>query len=116
MPTLYSFIKKNVLFLSARNIYDKIYPNEPILWKASVMKYIMKLFNDPNKKKKVISVGDSIVESTAIMSVSKKLDMLDIKTVKFMDNPSINQLRYQLIYLNNSIKNSLNLDKETIEC
>jgi len=103
MPSLFVFIRKNVLYLSAKNLYDTSYPGEPILWKAQTMKHVLKKFYGEEKNKYVISVGDSIIEYTAIKSVSKLLDIHSVTTVKFIEILSLNQLRSQLLQLKDDI-------------
>lgn len=108
MPSLFNFIQKNVLYLSAKNMYDATYPGEPILWKAQTMKHVLKKFYKKQKNKYVISVGDSIIEYTAIKSVSKMLNINSVITVKFIETPSLNQMRSQLIQLKNDINKHYN--------
>lgn len=97
MPLLNLFMEKNVLRISAKNVYDAKYPGEPIMWKAKVMKHILKKFYGEHKNRYVVSVGDSIIENTAIRTVSRLLDIDTITVIKFIEAPTINQLRSQLI-------------------
>jgi len=108
MPNLHRFIEKNVHRVSAKNIYNIKYPGEPILWKAKIMKCILKKFYGVHKNKYVISVGDSVVENTAIKTVSKLLNINTITVIKFITEPTINQLRSQLIQFKGDIDNICN--------
>ena len=108
MPNLHMFIERNVPRFSAKNIYNVKYPGEPILWKAKIMKCILKKFYGDHKNKYVISVGDSVVENTAIKTVSKLLNINTITVIKFMTAPTINQLWYQLIQFKGDIENLCN--------
>jgi hypothetical protein len=104
MPSLYVFIKNKILYISAKNIFSKQYPNDPILWKICLMKYIIKKYYNENKN--VISIGDALTDSIAIRSVYKhlKLNSDNAKIIKFINYPSIDQLLLQLSTLYTNIK------------
>jgi hypothetical protein len=55
--------------------------------------------------KKIISIGDSIVENIAIRSIIKLLQLKNVEIIKFIETPTINQLLSQLIKLNSYIEN-----------
>lgn len=107
MPKLHNYINLNVPCFSAKNQFQDCYPNEPILWKAQVMRRIIKDFYDMSSKhnKKIISIGDSIVENIAFRSIIKLLQLKNVEIIKFIETPTINQLRSQLIKLNSEIEN-----------
>lgn len=104
MPQLYTFIKKHVFDISAKNIHNIKYPDEPIMWKAKTMKYILNGFCKENKNKPIVSIGDSVVERVAFKSISNILHLKNVVSIKFIDSPSINQLRSQLVQLKEDIE------------
>jgi len=104
MPGLHRFMEKNVLQISAKTEYNTQYPGEPILWKVKTMKCVLKKFCE-HKNKYIVSVGDSIVENTAIKAVSRILNINTITVIKFIESPTINQLRSQLIQFKDDVRN-----------
>lgn len=55
--------------------------------------------------KKIISIGDSIVENIAFRSIIKLLQLKNVEIIKFIETHTIDQLLSQLIKLNSEIEN-----------
>ena len=93
-PNTFSLLNK-IKIISARGLYENKYPNDFFTWKN-------KAFNDiiQNYEKKlptnIICLGDSKYEIKAANDISAKFPNGYLKTIKFRENPKINQLINQL--------------------
>ncbi|MDD4931749.1 MAG: hypothetical protein PHG66_06430 [Candidatus Colwellbacteria bacterium] len=104
MPELIPILKTIRIF-SARTSYQNAYPENPYMWKYMTMKSLLdsKVYNEDDKKN-IISFGDSLVERSSLMNVTKKMKNTLPKSVKFSERSSIDSLRRQLDLLKNSMK------------
>lgn len=89
MPNVYKLICKNSFIISSKNMYMSSYPKEPILWKTKAMKYVLKNFCEKDKSKKIISIGDSIVEKIAFKTTTDLLSLPNRTIIKCSEKPSI---------------------------
>ena len=65
----------------------------------------------PDIANHIVSIGDSIREQEALMTLSEKYDFIP-KSVKLVNSPSIKQLTDQLKLLNNSISDIIKHDNK----
>ena len=86
---------KDVNIISARGMFEKVYPGDTKMWKAKAFHEVL---NDVNKDliTNLICIGDSIIEIDAAHNVAKMFAHVYIKTVKFKENPSPTELHKQL--------------------
>jgi hypothetical protein len=87
---------------SARTSFEHTYPNSPLKWKYySVHSTLVGggFFGSDGRRgvdKHVVSLGDSHVEREAVRALCKGLPSTRVKTVKFAERPTCEQLRRQL--------------------
>jgi hypothetical protein len=85
-----------VKIISARSTYESMFPDSPLKWKlTAVQEKILKTIPE-HKDKNVISIGDSHVEREAVRTATRTLGRVRTKTLKFVERPSMEQLRRQL--------------------
>ena len=82
---------KRCTIVSARSLYEPLYPDDPLKWKLTAFGKITAVH--------VISFGDSQFERTALFALKK--DGLLTKSIKFVEKPSIEQLSNQIKFVNN---------------
>jgi len=115
IPSLSSVLKKFKRVISARSTYEFLHPENPIMWKKEVFSDILREFilytffkikegiflidNETMKLAQLISIGDGIPEREASILATKEYNQFNIlcKTVKFVERPSCEQLKLQII-------------------
>lgn len=85
--------------LSARSTYESMYPDSPADWK--VQAFYQKIYDSykaspANRHKNILSFGDSIHERHAIHKVTATLRAAFTKSVKFVERPTVEQLKRQV--------------------
>lgn len=103
MPRVYSHLNK-VKIISARSEYESRFPNTPNMWKQTAFSdNILSIFQIPPPNVNIISFGDSECERLALLSLQKICGKSGkMKSIKFVERPSVSQLRRQLeMVLNN---------------
>ena len=103
MPSLLPLVSCATL-VSAQRRYGHIYPGSPIDWKRYTFEDVLKAETRPiGKMRNLISIGDGIPEHLALHAL--KGDVLGstniVKSVKFLENPSVKQVVEQLEKLTN---------------
>eukprot|EP00771_Trimastix_marina_P000963 gnl/Trimastix_PCT/200.p1 GENE.gnl/Trimastix_PCT/200~~gnl/Trimastix_PCT/200.p1 ORF type:complete len:248 (+),score=44.22 gnl/Trimastix_PCT/200:81-824(+) len=117
MPSVYSIVK-NMNIVSARSTYEPM-ERDPINWKVrAFMDRVTESYGNAEKLN-IISFGDSQNERHALLQVrhhceQAKLTTSFTKSIKFVELPTIEQIRQQiemiLVNLNNLISHVGNLD------
>lgn len=115
LPLTHKVIKsQDIPVISARAQYGEVYRNDPVSWKFHTIKSIVFSFINSGADSvqledsdlEIISVGDSHIDRDAVRKVVKHFDdNLAVKTIKFMHQPSIENLIYQLKHVLTCIKN-----------
>ncbi len=95
LPNVVPLLKR-VVILSARHLYEPLYPNEPGAWKRDAFKHIP-------QHKHIISIGDSDYERHAVIDLCATLPHTFCKSVKFQVCPSLDQLLAELECIRNNI-------------
>ena len=98
-----SHILDRIKIISARSTFEKIYPDSPGIWKELAFAHEIALQYSDHKlqsRKNLISLGDSIYERLAIHKYGEMCKANYIKSVKFVENPTIEQLKYQIKHIN----------------
>ena len=80
--------------ISARDRYQKQFPNDATKWKYLVFSELIK-----EDTSELISIGDSLAERKAAQNLVDKKDNIVIKTIKMVNKPHINALTKQLSHL-----------------
>ena len=89
---------KSVNIISARGLYEKVYPGDTRLWKLKTFQEVMKDV-DKDLITNLLCFGDSIIEIDAVHNLAEEFSHVYIKTVKFKENPTPNELHKQLVLI-----------------
>ena len=100
-PNLGNLLDK-IKIISARDEYEKIYPGQNKFWKEKAFLNLKKEIN-PKLVTNIICFGDSIIELEAGKTLACKLNEAFVKTIKFKENPEIEDLIKQLNLINEKI-------------
>jgi len=94
-----SYILSRIKIISARSTFEKISPGNPTVWKELAFKQEISIKYSDNKLhslKNLISFGDSIHERIAIHKCGETFKSNFIKSIKFVERPTIEQLKRQI--------------------
>ena len=105
-------ILDQINIISARELYQDKFPNEPITWKV-------KTFNDLKQKfhfekcivSNIICIGDDNSEIIAAKKLGENFENCLVKTIKFRDKPNLTDLIKQIILINEQILRVYNYPK-----
>lgn len=101
IPMTQKLLRSKILVISARDAYQKRFPDQMNLWKKKVFANTIN-----NKYNNVISVGDAEYEFYALIDLYNYKNYLKqqlLKTVKLNREPSFNDLIDELTIFNTSI-------------
>ena len=110
-PNLIPILNK-INIISARDLYQKEYPNDPTTWK-------IKAFNDLKYKfdfkkcivSNIICIGDNNCEIIAAQKLGEEFDNCLVKTIKFREKPNLKELIKQIILIDRQILRVYNYPK-----
>eukprot|EP00345_Euplotes_harpa_P013014 CAMPEP_0168356294 /NCGR_PEP_ID=MMETSP0213-20121227/25067_1 /TAXON_ID=151035 /ORGANISM="Euplotes harpa, Strain FSP1.4" /LENGTH=309 /DNA_ID=CAMNT_0008368681 /DNA_START=119 /DNA_END=1049 /DNA_ORIENTATION=- len=91
---VYNVLSK-LKIISARETYEKIYPGNPNEWKNQAFALTGEKL-DESTITNIVVLGDSKIEMEAGVNLSKMYSTARIKTAKFRESPSPNELNNQL--------------------
>ena len=92
----------NIKIISAKGLFAKKYPGDPIQWKIKAFKYAIEKYNINTKIiSNIICFGDSIIELEASHKLKDIFADGYIKTIKFKENPQPAELIKELKIINN---------------
>lgn len=97
LPRVVEFlIYHDIKIVSARTSFESDYPDAPSSWKMKAFsREVATMF--PNEDElNVLVLGDSMSERDAAHALSSRLPNSRVKTVKFVERPSIDQLMRQV--------------------
>lgn len=97
LPRVVRFLECNdIRIVSARTSFESDFPDAPSSWKvAAFSQEVASMF--PNEDElNVLVLGDSMSERDAAHALSSRLPNSRVKTVKFVERPSIDQLMRQV--------------------
>jgi len=104
LPNTQKILKNKILILSARDAYQEKYPDAMHVWKKKVFEQIVAEYFANNKLQNIISVGDAEHEFNATTDLYNEHSVIKnrlLKTVRFMKDPSFDELIDQIEVLNN---------------
>lgn len=114
LPYSQKIIKKKIIVISARDYYQKIYPDKMNMWKKLMFEKIANNYFTNNKYQHIISAGDAEYEYHALINLynidSAKNNRL-LKTIKFIKEPSFEDLIDELSLLTSVTDNILSVNK-----
>ena len=93
-PLVYPLLSQ-LNIISARGLFEKIFPNNSRMWKIETFNNIFHNFNYllPTN---IICIGDSFYEIEAGKNLGKKFNNCFVKTIKFKESPNIEELIIQI--------------------
>jgi len=94
LPALWPVLEK-VTIISARHRYEEAFPGAHHEWKVRAFLEVQKTLNNQIITN-LISVGDSTIEMDAVHIMGRAFEQALVKTVKFRDRPSPDELAKQL--------------------
>jgi len=106
LPGVVPYLSR-VNVLSARSTFEAHHPDAPLKWKFyAFQEKLTNVFGatglaSTERKKNVISFGDSHVEREACRAVTRGMPNTRTKSVKFAERPSMEQLRRQIELVTN---------------
>ena len=94
MPLVYEALKK-IEVISARSLFESMYPGDSYEWKIQAFTNIQKELQS-SAITNIIAWGDSKIEMEAARHIAKLFNTAFIKTVKFKETPTPEELIKQL--------------------
>ena len=85
-------LTERIEIVSARDNYERIYPNNPLEWKC---KAFIRLKENSRQIANLICIGDQETEMFAITELAKQYYTSYTKTIKFVTGPSASDLQKQ---------------------
>jgi hypothetical protein len=76
--------------VSARTDYEQSYPNKPVMWKTRAF------VEHVRPTEQLISFGDSVAEREAAKLIGRMFKDIHVKSIKFAERPTIEQLQRQI--------------------
>jgi len=104
LPYTQKILKEKILILSARDAFQSKYPNEMHKWKKKVFDKIVEQYFLRYKLQNILSVGDAEHEFNALTDLYNEHSIAKLrllKTIRFMKDPSFDQLVDQLEVFSN---------------
>ena len=90
--------------ISARSLYEKEYPAEPLTWKIKAFNDLRDKFNfEKCLLTNIICLGDDYSEIIAAQKFGENFDNCLIKTIKLREKPDLKELIKQLVLINEKI-------------
>lgn len=114
LPYTQKILKEKILILSARDAFQNKYPNEMHKWKKKIFEKIVEQYFIKHKLQNILSVGDAEHEFNALTDLYNEHSIVKLrllKTIRFMKDPSFDQLIDQLEVFNNCADNVLSSKK-----
>lgn len=97
LPDVIEFIRMyDIKVVSARTNFEKDFPNAPSSWKVAAFSQEVKQMFPQDDQLNVLVLGDSTSERDAAHALGGRMPYSKVKTVKFVERPSIDQLMRQV--------------------
>lgn len=95
MPRVVPYLERATVF-SARSTYQHCFPNNPNQWKATAFSERICSQFPKMAEMNIVSFGDSECERSALLNVGRFCANSRTKSIKFVERPTVEQLRRQL--------------------
>eukprot|EP00418_Pyrodinium_bahamense_P017111 CAMPEP_0179115790 /NCGR_PEP_ID=MMETSP0796-20121207/54278_1 /TAXON_ID=73915 /ORGANISM="Pyrodinium bahamense, Strain pbaha01" /LENGTH=280 /DNA_ID=CAMNT_0020814045 /DNA_START=75 /DNA_END=917 /DNA_ORIENTATION=- len=105
MPSLVPLLE-SLKIISARSAYEKLGVTSPVEWKCRAFQSECSSFyklTTADRKRNVLSLGDSVNERSALILVTKDMQNCCTKSLKFMEQPDVVQLQREHELVSRSI-------------
>ncbi|KAA8497445.1 hypothetical protein FVE85_1174 [Porphyridium purpureum] len=100
MPNLKHYLEMHrIPFVSARRKFVQRFPDSPTRWKVEAFLEEMRKHDDKKRHMNIIVLGDSMSDLFAGHVACRKVPNSDIKVVKLLDYPNLDQLANELKFL-----------------
>jgi len=112
MPSLYPSLE-NVKILSARSTYEHLGVSNPFRWKYLAFESEIGNFYETfasDRRKNVISFGDSAHEREALIHVTEQMQNCLTKSLKFVERPQVEQLLKEHELISGCFRHIVNLN------
>ena len=110
-PELIPILNK-VNIISARSLYEKKYPNNMEMWKIKAFTDLPEIYDiDKTVRTNIVCIGDNDIEIKCGKKLAEFFDDYVLKTVKFRENPDLDELVKQLNLINIEFMRVLNYPK-----
>lgn len=97
LPRVVHFLASHdIKIVSARTSFESDYPDAPSSWKMAAFSQEVACMFPNDDELNVLVLGDSMSERDAAHALSNRLPNSRVKTVKFVERPSIDQLMRQV--------------------
>eukprot|EP00708_Paratrimastix_pyriformis_P003501 GAFH01002281.1.p1 GENE.GAFH01002281.1~~GAFH01002281.1.p1 ORF type:complete len:276 (-),score=58.17 GAFH01002281.1:301-1128(-) len=103
MPRVVPYLERTTI-VSARSTYQHLCLNNPNQWKATAFTEKICCTFPKTSEMNVISFGDSECERNALLGVGRLCTASRTKSIKFVERPTIEQLRRQLEMIYNNFQ------------
>ena len=102
-------ILQKIKVISARGLCENKYPGDMRQWKTKAFKYALDSLDNINKNlcTNIICFGDSIIEIEASYNFKEYFPDSYLKTIKFKESPSHNELEKELKIINSQLDSIL---------
>ena len=110
VPNSKKVIDKQIIVMSAREVFQNKYPNEVHMWKKLVFKQLTDSYFIEHGLMNIVSVGDAEYEFNATTDLYDKHSVVKrklLKTVRFIKDPTFDSLIDQLEVFDNCVHNIL---------
>ena len=103
LPRVCQEIKNNVTIISARTRFEKLYPHDYQEWKIRAF-LEAQLILEKDAITNLVAIGDNNIEIEAAYHLASQFSNAFIKTIKFRESPSIQELTKQLKLVSNQFQ------------
>ena len=103
-------ILQKIKVISARGLCEKKYPGDMRQWKNVAFKFALDSLDDINKNivTNIICFGDSIIEMEASYIIKEYFPDAYLKTIKFKESPTHNELEKELKIISTQLDSIMN--------
>ena len=101
---------QKIKVISARGLCEKKYPGDMRQWKNVAFKFALDTLDDINKNiiTNIICFGDSIIEMEASYNLKEYFPDAYLKTIKFKESPTHNELEKELKIISSQLDSIIN--------
>mmetsp|Transcript_1100 Transcript_1100/g.3417 ORF Transcript_1100/g.3417 Transcript_1100/m.3417 type:complete len:217 (-) Transcript_1100:122-772(-) len=112
MPRVLECLRSNnIRIISARSTYEPHYRENPLQWKLCAFVRELSIVFDGSPAHHVIVLGDGIGECFAARGVQSMMPSARVKTIKFVDFPTVKKLIEQQTVIRSYLKYVASLDR-----
>ena len=103
LPKVHELLTSGVTIISARTKFEKLYPHNYQEWKIRAFLEAQELLEN-SAITNIVAIGDNNIEIEAAYHLASQFNNAFIKTIKFRETPSIQELTKQLKLVQNQFE------------